>query len=752
VDFLTTCRNSSVPGSSDKLQDQRASQQVGVVEASHTGFTGTAKEQLRRRSEQLYGDTAYCKNNSVPLQSSSDVLRTHSTSMNNLSQWLQHGDDDGGNYIDPKLVESVLRCRQMKKGCTEMKIIQHLPLNLPGSIPNPEQMKGFYGSHQSLDSGDFPLPNSVNRIPEFLGKLETEVDCDSGISGDRNSSSSTSSGLSVESSLTSLGSISDLAIGPNPGDRSSSGSTTSNMSFDYLTESIARMTQKLHYPSPALGHSKDEGAKLVLSDHCGSLSRKKNSRLITGEAYQTNLTPKSAGIQHSPTASPDDKCKQMLMDAESQAEASGNLEKLGNLPKAITTCQQAIDILQAAENTVGLSHDMLVHIRMKRNALVLNSRRLQRLISGRPNTMQPIMRTQCKTLDNPIEPFHSHQLSREEIGEILVKEIEGQRSRGSAADVEYCTGLDAAIRQSSVNLRHHKYEEMVKQQLKTFTAKEIDNRANVGQNVKAAGRHCINKPPSDCSDISEWQDIARIPGSSVHVQKQQKQSTGPPKPDLVALDRPLLPETSHLAKNYDDSNSFPDVTNTKITGPSGWNTTCIDSMTTVPQPQVILSSHISERRRSTPSLSTSDVMSLKSVVGTTRKQKKSVTFSDNIELVASANDAEETVDYMTYALGIQQQQQAHFKPAASPVLKHALHSSSSMETFHPLTVDAIQPTTATAQDADRLSADDSDDAELDDASADGRVRCSLCRHKWIELSDTYCPDCSAYMSRLQAPG
>jgi len=37
------------------------------------------------------------------------------------------------------------------------------------------------------------------------------------------------------------------------------------------------------------------------------------------------------------------------------------------------------DTLQRAESLKGLSHDMLVHIRMKRNVFVLNSRRLQRL-------------------------------------------------------------------------------------------------------------------------------------------------------------------------------------------------------------------------------------------------------------------------------------------------------------------------------------------------------------------------------------
>jgi len=41
-----------------------------------------------------------------------------------------------------------------------------------------------------------------------------------------------------------------------------------------------------------------------------------------------------------------------------------------------------LDMLQRAETIGGLSHDILVHIRMKRNVFVLNSRRLQRLASS----------------------------------------------------------------------------------------------------------------------------------------------------------------------------------------------------------------------------------------------------------------------------------------------------------------------------------------------------------------------------------
>jgi len=41
--------------------------------------------------------------------------------------------------------------------------------------------------------------------------------------------------------------------------------------------------------------------------------------------------------------------------------------------------------LHRAEAVGGQSHDMLVHIRMKRNVFILNCRRLQRLAASNPH-------------------------------------------------------------------------------------------------------------------------------------------------------------------------------------------------------------------------------------------------------------------------------------------------------------------------------------------------------------------------------
>ena len=47
-----------------------------------------------------------------------------------------------------------------------------------------------------------------------------------------------------------------------------------------------------------------------------------------------------------------------------------------------------------------------------------------------------------------------------------------------------------------------------------------------------------------------------------------------------------------------------------------------------------------------------------------------------------------------------------------------------------------------------------DDVELldrDSPPVNGeQIRCNLCQKKWIDVTDTYCFDCSAYMSKLQA--
>jgi hypothetical protein len=98
-----------------------------------------------------------------------------------------------------------------------------------------------FSSRQSFDE-DF------DRLHRLTGdcslKLETaDIDRDSGISGDRNSASSTSSGMSVESSLTSLNSADDYA-GVDRVSCSSSTMSCSSSSLEQIGRSNVRNNQR----------------------------------------------------------------------------------------------------------------------------------------------------------------------------------------------------------------------------------------------------------------------------------------------------------------------------------------------------------------------------------------------------------------------------------------------------------------------------------------------------------------------------
>ena len=157
--------------------------------------------------------------------------KLHSQSFSDLAQWLQNGEDDtAGNYIDRRVVESVLKCRQFRKQFPEKKSNSHLPSQRLNCVTN----IGRAGSHEARQQRPCRSNVTDNVCQEFNAKLETEVDDDSGFSGDRNSASST----------TSLGSVTDFLSG----ERSISGSATSVLSVDQSTiQSVPSMS---HIPGP----------------------------------------------------------------------------------------------------------------------------------------------------------------------------------------------------------------------------------------------------------------------------------------------------------------------------------------------------------------------------------------------------------------------------------------------------------------------------------------------------------------------
>ena len=123
--------------------------------------------------------------------------------------------------------------------------------------------------------------------------------------------------------------------------------------------------------------------------------------------------------------------------------------------------------------------------------------------------------------------------------------------------------------------------------------------------------------------------------------------------------------------------------------------------------------------------------------GAAKKKKKTVTFSDNVELVASAADVTDPVDYMSYAASIGRQ--ANLGCTAKS-------SADSLSTTK-MTADML----STCTNSDTATASDSsDEMDVENCMApSGQVRCSLCRQKWVELTDTYCSDCCFYLSKLQ---
>ena len=120
--------------------------------------------------------------------------------------------------------------------------------------------------------------------------------------------------------------------------------------------------------------------------------------------------------------------------------------------------------------------------------------------------------------------------------------------------------------------------------------------------------------------------------------------------------------------------------------------------------------------------------------GAAKKKKKTVTFSDNVELVASAGDVADPVDYMSYATSIGRQANASCTAVTS-----GMDPS-------PTTVNGVDIPSNCSRDCD----DGSDETDVGrSVTPTGQVRCSLCRQKWIALTDTYCSDCSFYLSKLE---
>jgi len=216
---------------------------------------------------------------------SAAATKLHSRSFGDLEQWLQNGEDDiVGNYIDRRVVESVLKCRQFQKQFPEKKSNSQLSSHRLNCVTNISRVDGHNnGCHEAGQQSQCQPSVADNLYQEFDGKLETEVDGDSGFSGDRNSASSTSSGLSVDSSLTSLASATDFWSG----NQSSSGSATSVVSVDQTVIQPSAPVSNIPGPLPSrttsLSNVSSSSVPQVVPDV-------QSNRLVSEQIYESLST------------------------------------------------------------------------------------------------------------------------------------------------------------------------------------------------------------------------------------------------------------------------------------------------------------------------------------------------------------------------------------------------------------------------------------------------------------------------------
>jgi len=214
-----------------------------------------------------------------------------------LAKWLQNGEDDTTiNYIDRRMVESVLKCRQFHKQFPEKKCSSQQTSHRLNCDTNVARVGG--GGQEAGQQGQCQPTVTDDLYQEFNGKLETEVDDDSGFSGDRNSASSTSSGFSVESSLTSLGSVTDFLSG--------TGSATSVLSVDQSSLKPAPTVSHIPGPVPvparttSLSSSTSQLAPDVQSSHIasGQLNGPFSRRKTVEPSSQSCRPPEISGFHN----------------------------------------------------------------------------------------------------------------------------------------------------------------------------------------------------------------------------------------------------------------------------------------------------------------------------------------------------------------------------------------------------------------------------------------------------------------------
>ena len=287
---VSQVRDSSCISALGKCTSQDASQEL-LPSMSHNGLVVDKNNYKWNKHCGLSKSRTPMTGSKCEMSAKDAATKLHTRSFSDLEQWLQNGEDDTvRNYIDRRVVESVLKCRQFHKQFPEKKRSALPTSHRLNYVTNIGGVGGGVnnGSHEAQQHGQCRPNVTEDLYQEFSGKMETEVDDDSGFSGDRNSASSTSSGLSVESSLTSLGSVTDFWSG----ERSSSGSATSVLSVDQSTIEPAPPVKHIPGPVPprtsSLSNNSSSSALQVAPDVVQS------NRLVSEQLYGTLTRRKTA--------------------------------------------------------------------------------------------------------------------------------------------------------------------------------------------------------------------------------------------------------------------------------------------------------------------------------------------------------------------------------------------------------------------------------------------------------------------------
>lgn len=150
-----------------------------------------------------------------------------------------------------------------------------------------------------------------------------------------------------------------------------------------------------------------------------------------------------------------------------------------------------------------------------------------------------------------------------------------------------------------------------------------------------------------------------------------------------------------------------------------------------------------------------------------KQVKKSVSFSDNVALIASTEEVpSKAVDYVEYVTSFLRKRTNDLKSfeatddrnsqtgssSRGSLLSESRSNSSGSRTNSNVSVPESSGSSGD-RDSDFYENDGSicseEDSEGTTVDETGRIRCSLCHKRWIDTSETYCKDCSFYMSKFQ---